>query len=220
MFNEGHVGRTGPLMRLDLQAEALRLGRLLCDLLPREPEAFGLFAIIAFSAARAGTRVDREGNPILLSAQDRSRWDKELLREGLMARERARSLGGRGTYVLQAEIAAVHATAPTWERTDWAAIVGLYDALDSVTPSPIVKMNRAIAISMQRGPKAGLDALKEVERDLEAYHLFYATRAELLERCGKDPRRDLEKALELATNDGERRLLRERLARARRDSSC
>jgi len=213
MFNEGHIGRTGPLMRLDLQAEALRLGRLLCDLLPRESEAFGLFALMAFSAARAKTRVDDDGKPILLSAQDRSQWDTELLREGLMARGRARSLGGRGTYVLQAEIAAVHATAPTWESTDWAAIVAHYDALDTVTPSPIVKMNRAIAISMQRGPTAGLDALKEVARDLEGYHLFYATRADLLERAGKDPRRDLEKALALATNDAERRLLRDRLAR-------
>ena len=213
MFNEGHIGRTGPLMRLNLQAEALRLGRLLCDLLPREPEAFGLFALMAFNAARASTRVDSDGNAILLSEQNRSQWDKELLREGLMARERARTLGGRGTYVLQAEIAAVHATAPTWESTDWAAIVTFYDALDTVAPSPIVKMNRAIAISMHRGPKAGLDALKEVARDLEGYHLFYATRADLLERAGKDPERDLEKALELATNDAERRLLRDRLAR-------
>jgi RNA polymerase sigma factor (sigma-70 family) len=215
MFNEGHIGRTGPLMRLDLQAEALRLGRLLCDLLPREPEAFGLFALMAFNAARAKTRVDDDGNPILLSAQDRSQWDKELLREGLMARERARSLGGRGTYVLQAEIAAVHVTASTWESTDWAAIVALYDALDAVTPSPIVKMNRAIAISMLQGPSAGLDALKEVARDLADYHLFYATRADFLERAGKDPRPDLERALALATNDAERRLLHDRLAGTR-----
>jgi RNA polymerase sigma factor (sigma-70 family) len=215
MFNEGHVARTGPLMRLDLQAEALRLGRLLCDLLPREPEAFGIVAIMALSAARAKTRVDREGSPILLSAQDRSQWDKELLREGLMARERARSLGGRGPYVLEGEISAVHATAPTWDSTDWAAIVALYDALSAVTPSPVVKLNRAIALSMHRGPTAGLDALEEVARDLEGYHLFYATRADLLERVGKDPRRDLEKALALATNNSERRLLRDRLARTR-----
>lgn len=213
MFNEGHIGRTGPLMRLDLQAEALRLGRLLCDLLPRESEAFGLCALMAFHAARAKTRVDDEGNPILLSAQDRSKWDRELLCEGLMARERARSLGGRGAYVLQAELAAVHATAPSWESTDWASIVALYDALDAAAPSPIVKMNRAIAISMQRGPIAGLEALEQVESDLVGYHLFYAARADLLERAGKDPRRDLEKALELATNDAERRLLRERLAK-------
>jgi RNA polymerase sigma-70 factor (ECF subfamily) len=213
MFNEGHIGRTGPLMRLDLQAEALRLGRLLCDLLPREPEAFGLCALMAFHAARAKTRVDDEGDPILLSAQDRSKWDRELLREGLMARARARSLGGRGTYVLQAELAAVHATAATWESTDWASLVAIYDALDAEAPSPIVKMNRAIAISMLRGPGEGLVALKEIAGELEGYHLFYAARADLLERAGKDPRRDLEKALELATNDAERRLLRERIAK-------
>jgi RNA polymerase sigma factor (sigma-70 family) len=213
MFNEGHIARTGALMRLDLQAEALRLGRLLCDLLPREPETFGLLALMVSSAARAKTRVDEEGNPILLSAQDRSKWDRELLREALMARERARSLGGRGPYVLQGEIAAAHATAPTWESTDWGAIVALYDELDAVAESPIVKLNRAIALSMHRGPAAGLDALKEVARDLDGYHLFYATRADLLERAGKDPRRDLEKALALATNDAERRLLRDRLAR-------
>jgi len=119
MFNEGHTGQSGPLMRLDLQAEALRLTRMLCDLLPREPEAFGALAIIAFGAARAHTRVDEEGLPVLLAAQDRSRWNQELVREGLMALRRARSLEGRGPYVLQAELAAVHVTAPTWESTDW-----------------------------------------------------------------------------------------------------
>ena len=152
MFNEGHTRRSGALMRLDLQAEALRLGRLFCDLVPREPEAFGLVAMMAFSAARAHTRVDAEGVPVLLDAQDRSKWNKELLREGLMALQRARSLGGRGPYVLQAEIAAAHVTAPTWESTDWAAIVALYDELPA---SPIVAMNRAVALSMRDGPAAG-----------------------------------------------------------------
>jgi RNA polymerase sigma-70 factor (ECF subfamily) len=218
MFNEGHIGRTGPLMRLDLQAEALRLARLLCDLLPCEPEAFGLLALLSFNVARAGTRVDADGNFVPLAEQDRSRWDRELLREGLMARERARSLAGSAgsdSYVLQAEIAAVHVMAPTWARTDWGAIVALYDSLAAVSPSPTVKMNRAIAISMRDGPAAGLEALKEVADDLRSYHLFYATRADLLERAGKDPRRDLEKALALATNDAERRLLAERLERRR-----
>jgi len=109
---------------------------------------------------------------------------------------------------------AVHATAPRWESTDWSAIVALYDALDAAAPSPIVKMNRAIAVSMQRGPRAGLAALKEVARELEEHHLFHAARADLLERAGKDPRPALGKALSLATNDAERRLLRARLARA------
>ena len=216
MFNEGHTSRTGELMRLDLQAEALRLGRLLCDLVPREPEAFGLVAMMAFSAARAHTRVDAEGLPILLDAQDRSKWNKELVREGLMALQRARSLGGRGPYVLQAEIAAAHVTAPTWESTDWATIVARYDALAAITASPIVALNRAIAVSMLEGPAAGLAALGALERSLADYHLFYATRAELLDRAGKDPRSDLRKALSLATNDGERRLLERRLTKGKR----
>ena len=187
--------------------------RLLCDLLPREPEAFGLLALMAFHAARAKSRVDDEGRPILLAAQDRSQWNKELLREGLMARMRARSLGGGGAYVLEAEIAALHATAPTWESTPWTRIVAAYDALDAVAPSPIVKMNRAIALSMAEGPGPGLEALEEIANDLGGYHLFHATRADLLARAGKDPRPVLERAYALATNDAERRLLRERLAR-------
>jgi RNA polymerase sigma-70 factor (ECF subfamily) len=211
MFNEGHTGRTGPLMRLDLQAEALRLARLLCDLVPREPEAFGALGIMAFGAARAHTRVDAEGLPILLAAQDRSRWDRDLLREGLMALRRARSLGGRGPYVLQAAIAAAHATAPAWESTDWGAIVAAYDALAGVAPSPVVALNRAIAVSMEAGPAAGLAALKALERPLADYHLFYAARADMLERTAADPVPDLERALSLATNEGERRLLERRL---------
>jgi RNA polymerase sigma factor (sigma-70 family) len=211
MFNEGHTARTGPLMRLDLQAEALRLARMLCDLVPREPEAFGALAILAFGAARAATRVDDEGMPILLDAQDRSRWNKEILREGLIALRRARSLGGRGPYVLQAEIAAEHVTAPTWETTNWAAIVAAYDALAEITPSPIVALNRAIAVSMLAGPSAGLAALTPLERPLADYHLFFAARADMLERAARDPRPDLERALSLATNEGDKRLLERRI---------
>jgi RNA polymerase sigma-70 factor (ECF subfamily) len=211
MFNEGHTGRTGPLMRLDLQAEALRLARLLCDLVPGEAEAFGALAIMAFGAARAHTRVDDEGLPILLAAQDRSRWNRELLREGLMALRRARSLGARGPYVLQAEIAAAHVTAPTWESTEWATILAAYDALAEVSPSPVVALNRAVAASMLAGPTAGLAALRELERPLADYHLFYATRADMLERAGGDPRADLETAISLTMNDGEKRLLERRL---------
>jgi RNA polymerase sigma factor (sigma-70 family) len=224
IFNEGHTARSGPLMRLDLQAEALRLTRLLCDLVPSEPEAFGALAIMAFGAARAHTRVDDEGLPILLAAQDRSRWNRELLREGLMALRRARSLGGRGPYVLQAAIAAAHVTAPRWESTNWATIVAAYDALAEASPSPIVALNRAVAISMHAGPSAGLAALKALERPLADYHLFYATRADMLDRTGGDPRADLERAISLATNEGEKRLLerrlRDRLARAALVSSA
>lgn len=215
MFNEGHTAHSGQLMRLDLQAEALRLGRLLCDLLPVEPEAFGLLAIMAFGAARAHTRVDAQGMPVLLADQDRSRWDRVLLREGHMALQRARRSERQGPYVLQAELAAVHATAATWESTNWKRIVAVYDALTVVTPSPIVALNRAIALSMRDGPAAGLEALKTIERPLADHHLFFATRADLLERVAKDGRPDLERALSLVTNDAERRLLEERLRRSR-----
>jgi RNA polymerase sigma-70 factor (ECF subfamily) len=166
---------------------------------------------MAFSAARVQTRVDAEGVPILLAAQDRSCWNKELLREGLMALARARSLAGQGPYFLQAEIAAAHVTAQAWELTDWRAIVGFYDALSAIAPSPIVALNRAVALSMRDGPAAGLKALKELEKPLADYHLFHAARADFLERSGQDPTRDLRKALALVTNEGERRLLERRL---------
>lgn len=213
MFNEGHTSRRGPLMRLDLQAEALRLGRLVCDLVPREPDPFAVVALMSFSAARAATRVDTEGLPILLPAQDRSRWDRELLREGLVALSRARSLGGHGPYVLEAAIAAVHVTSPTWESTDFRNIVALYDALAAIAPSPIVALNRAIALAMRDGPAAGLAALEGLAEPLASYHLFFSARAELLERLGRDPRPDLEKALSLSTNASERKLLERRLGR-------
>ena len=217
MFNEGHTARSGAVMRLDLQAEALRLGRLLCDLVPRDPEAVGVVALIAFGVARAATRVDAEGTPVLLAAQDRTRWNRALIREGLMALSRARGLGGRGSYVLQAEIAAVHVTAPTWESTDWTAIVALYDALAAAAPSPIVALNRAIAVAMRDGPAAGLAALASLEAALADYHLFYAARADLLERSGRNPLPDLRRALARVTNDGERRLLEQRIGRLVRE---
>jgi RNA polymerase sigma factor (sigma-70 family) len=211
MFNEGHVSRSGELMRLDLQAEALRLGRLLSELSPNEPEVFGLVALMSFSAARARTRVDADGLPILLASQDRARWDKTLLREGLMALQHARTMHGRGAYVLQAEISACHVIAPTWESTDWGAIVDVYDELLVLTRSPVVALNRAIAISMCRGPQHGLAELAPFESALAGYHLFYATRADFLDRAGEDPRPDLRRALELVTNEGERKLLTKRL---------
>lgn len=211
VFNEGHVSRAGTLMRLDLQAEALRLARLLCDLLPDEPDVFGLFALIAFSCARAATRTGEHGELLLLSQQDRSRWDRALIKEGLVALERARRLGPTAGYVIQAELAACHVTAPAWESTDWHAIVALYDELHALEPSPVVALNRAIAVSMAEGPERGLDALAELEEPLAQYHLFYATRADLRRRLGLDARADYERALALASNDDERRFLQRKL---------
>ncbi|MEQ1566561.1 MAG: sigma-70 family RNA polymerase sigma factor [Myxococcota bacterium] len=210
LINEGHTASDGQLTRSDLLQEALRLGHLLGDLMPEHPEVFGLVALAAFTSARSRS-VDGDGAPVLLAQQDRAQWDRRLVREGLIALHRARSLGRPGPYVLQAEIAAVHITAPSWEDTDWDAVVKLYDALVHLQRSPVVALNRAIALSMRDGAPAGLDALSSLESNLEGYHLFFAARAELLERVGRDGRADLRRALELVTNDPDRRLLERRL---------
>jgi RNA polymerase sigma-70 factor (ECF subfamily) len=211
IFNEGHTARAGTLMRVDLQEEALRLARLLCDLLPNEPETFALLALVAFSLARAASRTDERGEVLLLAQQDRSRWNRPLIKEALMALARARRLGGRESYRWQAEIAACHVTAPTWEDTDWARILAAYDQLAASSPSPVVALNRAIALSMTAGPDAALAALEPLEAPLHQYHLFYATRADLRRRLGQDPRADHARALALATNEGERRFLQRQL---------
>ncbi len=211
VYNEGHTSRAGGLMRLDLQREALRLARLLCDLLPGEAEVFALFAIVAFGCARAATRLDARGDLVLLSEQDRGRWDRALIKDGLVALARARRIGPRGSYVLQAEIAACHAIAPAWEKTDWAAILHAYDELCALDPSPVIALNRAVALSMEEGPAAGLAALAELEEPLSRYHHFYATRADLRRRLGLDATADYERALALAENEDERRFLRRKL---------
>lgn len=201
IFTEGHVATRGELMRVDLQAEALRLARALADLAPDNADVFGLLALIALGASRAPARI-ADGLPVLLRDQDRSRWDRGLLREGFIALSRARRLGG-STYVIEAELAATHAVAPSWAATDWPRIVALYDALPA---SPIVQLNRAIALAMRDGPAAGLAALAPLEPTLSTNHLFYAARFEL-----SGDRADLERALALVTNDAERALLARRL---------
>lgn len=211
VFNEGHTSRTGALMQLDLQREALRLAHLLCDLLPDEADVFALFALIAFGCARAATRTDERGELVLLSEQDRSRWDRSLLKDGLVALERARRIGPRSSYVLQAEIAACHVIAPAWEQTGWAAILHAYDELYALDPTPIVALNRAIALCMVEGPAAALAELAALEEPLSRYHHFYATRADFRRRLGLDAGDDYRRALELAENDDERRFLSRKL---------
>jgi RNA polymerase sigma-70 factor (ECF subfamily) len=212
VFNEGHTTRRGSLMRLDLQAEALRLARLLCDLLPNEPEVFGLFALIALSVARAETRTNEQGDLLLLSEQDRTRWNRPIIKEGLLALQRARKLGGAGNYALQAEISACHATARTWLDTEWSRILRLYDQLLAVAPSPVVALNRAVAVCMLEGPAAAVEALRALETPLGSYHLFYALRADFRDRLGEDARDDYERALSFATNASERRFLQRKIA--------
>ncbi len=210
VLNEGHTGSQGELLRAELLREALRLARLLSELLPTEAEVFGLSALVAFSAARAATRADTTGRPLLLSEQDRTQWDRALIFEGLVALQRAQRLGG-AAYTLQAELASWHCTAPRWEDTPWRRVLDTYDRLLTLSPSPVVALNRAVAVSMLDGPEAGLTALAPLEDALSRYHLFYATRADFLRRAGRSDQADLERALALATNDAERALLRERL---------
>jgi RNA polymerase sigma-70 factor, ECF subfamily len=218
VFNEGYAATAGDdWMRPALCQEAMRLGRTLATLAPRQPEVHGLVALMEIQASRVGARVGPSGEPVLLLDQDRARWDHLLIRHGLAALERARELGGEwGPYALQAAIAACHARARTAAQTDWARIAALYDALMRVTPSPVVALNRAVAVSMASGPAAGLaltDALVS-EPSLAGYHLLPAVRGDLLAKLGRsgEARVEFERAAALAGNARERTLLRKRAA--------
>ncbi len=217
VFNEGYAASAGDdHMRPALCAEAMRLGRVLAGLVPNEPEVFGLVALMELHASRAAARVDAAGDPVLLLDQNRAKWDHLLIRRGLAGLERAEALGGRrGPYALQAAISACHARAPTAAETDWARIAALYGELAEVMPSPIVELNRAVAISMAEGPAAGLrllDALR-AEPTLAEYNLYPSARGELLAKLGrwKEARAELERAASLTKNARQRELL---LARA------
>ncbi len=217
IFNEGYTTSAGnDWMRPSLCDEALRLGRVLAGLAPREPEVHGLAALMELQASRAGARVDLQGRPVLLAQQDRTRWDRLLIRRGLAALAQAQALGGAlGPYALQATIAACHARAATVQDTDWEQIVALYDALAQVAPSPVVALNRAVAVSMAFGPAAALeivDALRE-EASLRQYQWLPSVRGDLLSRLERhaEARVEFERAAALAGNARERELL---LARA------
>jgi RNA polymerase sigma factor (sigma-70 family) len=218
VFNEGYAATRGEdWMRTDLCEDAMRLGRMLAALVPDEAEVLGLVALMELQASRARARVGPNGEPILLLEQDRSRWDQLLVHRGLAALARAETLARPlGPYTLQAAIAACHARARTAEATDWPRIVALYDALVELTRSPVVELNRAVAVAMAFGPAAGLqlaDALLE-EPALRSYHLLPSVRGDLLTKLGRfdEARRELERAAGLAQNERERELL---LARAR-----
>ena len=216
VFNEGYSASSGAsLLRQDLSSEAIRLGRLLVELLP-EPEAIGLLALMLLHESRRASRTDASGEIVLLEHQDRSTWDRGLMTEGARLVERALRSGRAGTYTIQAAISAVHAAAPTAADTDWSEIVGLYDALQRTNPSPIVELNRAVAVAMRDGPAAGLALVDDLlERgELTEYRLAHAARAELCRRLGRttDARASLKRALELTKQEPERRLLERRLA--------
>jgi RNA polymerase sigma factor (sigma-70 family) len=217
IFNEGYAATAGnDWIRPALCEDALRLGRVLAGLLPQEPEVHGLVALMEIQASRFRARVGPSGEPVLLLDQDRARWDRLLIRRGLDALERAEVLSRTlGPYTLQAAIAACHARARTPEETDWERIVALYDALAQLNPSPVVELNRAVAVSMAFGPAAGLELVDELRSEpaLEAYHLLPAVRADLLAKLGRlgEARAELERAASLTQNAPERALL---LARA------
>jgi RNA polymerase sigma factor (sigma-70 family) len=218
IFNEGYSATAGDdWMRPALCEDALRMGRVLAELTPQEPEVHGLVALMEIQASRSGARVDAAGAPVLLLDQDRSRWDQLLIRRGLAALDRAEALGGeRGAYTLQAAIAACHARARAAHLTDWARIARLYEQLVRSLPSPVVELNRAVAVGMAFGPQAGLTIVDQLvsEPSLKSYHLLPSVRGDLLAKLGRreEARVEFERAASLTRNTRERELL---MARAR-----
>ncbi|MDQ2929682.1 MAG: RNA polymerase subunit sigma-24 [Gemmatimonadota bacterium] len=218
IFNEGYSATAGDdWMRPALCEDALRLGRVLAELAPAEPEVHGLVALMEIQASRARARVGPNGEPVLLLEQDRARWDYVLIRRGLDALARAEALGGAGeSYAMQAAIAACHARARSGDETDWERIASLYGTLAQLTPSPVIELNRAVAVGMARGPAAGLALVDALVSDpaLRKYHLLPSVRGDLLAKLGRasEAREELERAASLTRNARERELLLARVA--------
>jgi RNA polymerase sigma-70 factor (ECF subfamily) len=224
VFNEGYAATAGDdLMRAGLCEDALRLGRILAGLAPKEPEVHGLVALMEIQASRSRARVGPSGEIVLLLDQDRGRWDPLHISRGLAALDRAEKLGALGPYALQAAIAACHARARTATDTDWARIVALYDALAELMPSPVVELNRAVAVGMAFGPAAGLELVDALvsEPSLKTYHFLPSARGDLLEKLGRleEARGEFERAASLTQNARERDLLLERAAACTRGAS-
>ena len=219
IFNEGYAATTGDdWLRPALCDEALRLGRVLAGLMPGESEVFGLVALMEIQTSRFAARVSADGEPVLLLDQDRRRWDRLLIRRGLDALAHAESLAGdrgSGPYTLQAGIAACHARAARSEETDWRRIVALYDALDQLAPSPVVRLNRAVAVAEAYGPASALELVDALRTDpvLQHYHLLPAVRGDLLMRLERldEARAEFERAAQLTRNSRERALLMKRM---------
>jgi RNA polymerase sigma-70 factor, ECF subfamily len=226
IFNEGYAATAGDdWLRPALCDDALRLGRVLAELAPKEPEVHGLVALMELQASRAKARVGPSGEPILLKDQDRAQWDQLLIRRGLAALDRAKRLGiAAGPYVLQAELAACHAKARTPAETDWARIVTLYDALAQLSPSPVIELNRAVAVGMAFGPAAGLELVNALTSDpsLEKYHLLPSVRGDLLTKLRRfdEARLEFERAASLTRNLRERELLLQRAKACAGDSAA
>jgi RNA polymerase sigma-70 factor (ECF subfamily) len=214
VFNEGYAATSGPLVRTDLCDEAIRLGRLVVTLMPDEPEVRGLLALMLLQHSRRDARTGPSGEMVLLEDQDRARWDHPMIDEGLAILDGALVARRPGPYQLQGAIAALHARAPRPEDTDWPQIAALYDRLAETAPSPVVELNRAVAIAMADGPERGLALFAPLEVELGDYHLFHAARADLLRRLGRNEEAAAayRRALELVTNPRQRAYLEGRLA--------
>lgn len=216
IFNEGYLASSGDaLVRRELCAEAIRLGRILCELLPRQPEAQGLLALMLLQDSRSDARANAQGELVLLEEQDRTLWRRDQIREGTALAESALRGGANGIYALQAAIAALHANANSAAETDWPQIAALYAALSQLNPSPVIEINRAVAVAMARTPQDGLVLLDQIESggELEDFHLLHIARADLLRRLGRTPEAAdaYRRALSLASNDVERRFLLRRI---------
>ena len=224
IFNEGYTATAGEdWVRPALCEDALRLARILAELMPEEPEVHGLVALLELQASRLRARIGPSGEPVLLLDQNRARWDQLLIRRGLAALDRAEQLGGSlGVYALQAAIAACHARAHTAAETDWPRIVELYESLASVMPSPIVELNRAVAVAMAHGPQAGLEVVDAIaaEPSLRNYHLLPGVRGDLLAKVHRfaEARAEFERAASLTRNERERALMLERAADCERSA--
>jgi RNA polymerase sigma-70 factor (ECF subfamily) len=214
VFNEGYSSTAGPLVRIDLCDESIRMTRVVADLMPAEAEAAGLLALMLLHHSRRMARAGPEGDLILLEEQDRALWDHQMIDEGLARLDAALAMAQPGPYQVQAAISALHARAPRPEDTDWPQIAALYGALARMQPSPVVELNRAVAVAMADGPAAALPQLAGLATELDRYYLFHSTKADLLRRLERadEAATSYRRALELATNPAERRFLERRLA--------
>jgi RNA polymerase sigma-70 factor (ECF subfamily) len=214
VFNEGYSATSGDLLRVDLCEEAIRLSRVVVELMPNEPEPVGLLSLMLLHHSRRDARVSATGDFVLLEEQDRARWDHEMIDEGLAMLDRALAASRPGPYQVQGAIAALHARAPRPEDTDWPEIAGLYEVLVRMTPTPVVALNRAVAIAMADGPERGLLQVDALEEELDGYHLFHAARADLLRRLERrvEAAEAYRRALAIVTNATERAYLERRLA--------
>jgi RNA polymerase sigma-70 factor (ECF subfamily) len=217
VFNEGYAATSGGLVRVELCDEAIRLARLVVELMPAEPEAAGLLALMLLQHSRRDARVSTAGELVLLEEQDRAQWDHEMIDEGLALVDSALRARRPGPYQVQAAIAAVHARAPRPEDTDWPQIAALYAALERTSPTPVIALNHAVAVAMADGPERGLPLVEALAGQLDRYHLFHAARADLLRRLERhaDAASAYRRALELVTNATERAYLERRLASLR-----